>query len=122
MEFYKILFRISLVIVIIYPNFYFFKRLKTSKKKYFKHQLIYFLISFIVPCAVIFLVALIMTTPGLLRFLKFNFDLDSVITRIIIGSIIFPPSILINIYFAKFYLKRISKTKKDKEIELIGKE
>ncbi|GEM_PF-2804491 len=122
MDYFKVIFRILLAIVILYPNFIFFKGLKNSNKKHFKYQLLYFLMSLIFPCIIIFLIALVMTSPALIQLLNLNFDLNNLTTRIIIASIIFPPSILLNIYFSKFYLKRISNTKKENEIELIGKE
>lgn len=78
--------------------------------------------SLIFPCSIIFIIALLMTSPALIQLLNLKFDLNNLTTRSIIASIIFPPSILLNIYFSKFYLKRISKTKKENEIELIGTE
>ncbi|WP_291146946.1 hypothetical protein [Flavobacterium sp. UBA7680] len=78
--------------------------------------------SVIIPSSVIFLVAALLTSPALIEMSSLRTDMNDKISRIIFGSVIFAPSILINIYFSKFYLKRISKTKKTNEIELIGKE
>jgi hypothetical protein len=122
MDIYKVIFRILLAVVIIYPNYIFFKGLKISKKKYFKYKLLYFLISVIIPCALISLVALIMTSPALNQLINLKIDPKNLTSRIIVGSIIFPPSILLNIIISKFYLKRIFKPKSKNEIELIGKE
>lgn len=54
------------------------------------------------------------------RILLVAIDTAGYAYRFVVGAIIFPSSIITNIYFGKFYLKRISKTKS--EIELIGKE
>jgi len=122
MDTYKVIFRILLAVVIIYPNYIFFKELKNSTKKHFKYQLLYFLMSLIIPCALIFLIALIMISPFLNQIINLKIDPKNLTSRIIIGSIIFPPSILLNIIISKFYLKRIFKPKSKNEIELIGKE
>jgi hypothetical protein len=122
MDTYKVIYRILLAVVIIYPNYIFFKELKNSTKKHFKYQLLYFLMSLIIPCALIFLIALIMISPFLNQIINLKIDPKNLTSRIIIGSIIFPPSILLNIIISKFYLKRIFKPKSKNEIELIGKE
>jgi len=122
MDTYKVIFRILLAVVIIYPNYIFFKELKNSTKKHFKYQLLYFLMSLIIPCALIFLIALIMISPFLNQIINLKIDPKNLTSRIIIGSIIFPPSILLNIIISKFYLKIIFKPKSKNEIELIGKE
>lgn len=120
MDILKIIFRILLVAIVVYPNFYFFKELKNTGKYHFKHTLFYFIMSLILPCSIIFLIAVIITSPVLIDFLNLDIDTTGYTYRFIVGAIIFPSSIILNIYFAKFYLKRISKTKN--EIELIGKE
>jgi hypothetical protein len=122
MDVYKVIFRVLLAVVIIYPNYIFFKELKNSTKKHFKYQLLYFFMSLIVPCALIFLIALIMTSPALNQIINLKIDPKNLTSRIIVGSIIFPPSILLNIITSKFYLKRIFKANGKNEIELIGKE
>lgn len=114
------IFLVTLVIIIVYPNFNFLKELKKIEKNHFKYKLIYFLMCLIFPCSVIFIVAAILSSPGFIDLLNLDIDTSTYTYRIIIGTIIFPLSIIINIYFTKFYLKRISKTKN--EIELIGKE
>ncbi|KRD12799.1 hypothetical protein ASE21_02505 [Flavobacterium sp. Root901] len=113
-----------LLLIIIYPNFIFFKGLRKTGEKHYKHKLFYFLISIILPSCVIFLVAAISTSPALIEMSGLKTDMKDYTSRIIFGSLIFPPCILINIYTSKFYLGRISKNQnKDKnEIELIGKE
>lgn len=122
MDYYKIIFRVLLTVVIIYPNYIFFKELKKNEKKHFRHNLLYFLISVVAPCSIIFLIALIMTSPALNQLINLKFDPKDLTSRIIVGSLIFPSSIVANLYFVKFYLKRITKTKNKNEIELIGKE
>ncbi|CAD0007676.1 hypothetical protein FLACHUCJ7_03421 [Flavobacterium chungangense] len=122
MDIYKVIYRILLAVVIIYPNYIFFKGLKNSKKKHYKYNLLYFLASIVTPCSIIFLIALVMTSPAFNHLTDIELDLQNLTTRIIVGSIIFLPSILVNICFAKLYLKRISKIKNKNEIELIGSE
>lgn len=114
------IFLVTLVIIIVYPNFTFLKELKKIEKNHFKYKLIYFLMCLIFPCSVIFIVAAILSSPAFIDLLNLDIDTSTYTYRIFIGIIIFPLSIIINIYFTKFYLKRISKTKN--EIELIGKE
>lgn len=111
-----------LLLIIIYSNFIFFKGFKKTGEKHIKHKLFYFLMSVIIPSSVIFIVAALLTSPALIEMSGLRTEMNDKISRIIFGSVIFAPSILINIYFSKFYLKRISKTKKTNEIELIGKE
>lgn len=120
MDALKIIFRILLVAIVVYPNFYFFKGLKNSGKYHFKHTLFYFIMSLILPCSIIFIITVIITSPVLIEFLNLDIDTAGYAYRFVVGTIIFPSSIITNIYFGKFYLKRISKTKS--EIELIGKE
>lgn len=110
--------------IVIYSNFIFFKGLKKTETKDFKYKLFYFLMSIIFPSSVVFCVAAILTSPALIEMSGLRTDMNDYTSRIIFGSVIFPPSILINIYISKFYLKRISKRKKENEIEieLIGTE
>lgn len=122
MDYLGIFYIILLLVIIVYSNFTFFKGIKNIEKPHLKHQLFYFLMSLIFPCSIVFIVAIIISSPALLRLMHLNIDFSSDKYRVVIGSIIFPSSILANISFAKFYLKRISKTKNKNEIELIGKE
>ena len=122
MDFLGIIFITLLIGIIFYSNFTFLKSIQNNEKKHLKHKLFYFLMSFIFPSSIIFILAILITSPKLLELLNLNIDFTSYLYRIVIGLIIFPTSILANLYFAKFYLKRISKTKNKNEIELIGKE
>ena len=114
------IFLFLLLTIIIYPNYLFLKKLKSIKNKQPKHKLIYFLMSVIFPSIIIFLSAIFTTSPFVIHQLGINIDNNTYTSRIIFGCIIFPLSILINLFFLKFYLKRISKIKN--EIELIGTE
>jgi hypothetical protein len=114
------IFILIFVVIIIYPNFVFNKGIKSIKKNHFKYKLFYFLITFVISCFIV-AVAFITIGSGILdEILDFSIVTNRYIFRFFYGCVIFFPSIFINIYFAKFYLKRISKTKN--EIELIGKE
>lgn len=115
-----VIFLVILFTIIVYPNFTFFKELKKIEKNHFKYKLIHFLMCLIFPCSIIFIVAAILSSPAFINLLNLDIDTSTYTYRIFIGIIIFPLSIIIYIYFTKFYLKRISKTKN--EIELIGKE
>ncbi|PXY42648.1 hypothetical protein DMB65_01075 [Flavobacterium cheongpyeongense] len=110
------------LLIIIYSNFIFLKGLKRIEEKRSKYKIFFFLSSVIFPCFVVFIIAAILTSPALIEMSNLKFDMSNYNYRIIFGIIIFPPSILLNIYFSKFYLKRISTTKKENEIELIGTE
>lgn len=120
MDFLGGIFILIFLVIIIYPNFVFYKGLKSIEKNHFKHKLFYFLISLVVSCSIVILVAIVAASQVLDEMWDFNTALDDYISRIIFACIIFPPGIFINIYLAKFYLKRISNKKI--EIELIGKE
>jgi hypothetical protein len=106
--------------IIIYSNFIFSKGVKKTETKHFKYKLFYFLTSVIFPCIVIFAITVILNSTTLFEISGLKIDISNYITRIFFGILIFPSSILANIYFSKFYIKRISKTKN--EIELIGTE
>jgi hypothetical protein len=108
------------LVIIIYPNFVFYKGLKNIGKNHLKYKLLYFLITLIFSCAVVFTVAMIVASQIFDEMFDMSTKLNNYIYRIIFGCAIFPPGIFINIYFGKFYLKRISLKKT--EIELIGKE
>jgi len=110
------------LLIIIYSNFIFLKGLKRIEEKRSKYKIFFFLSSVIFPCFVVFIIAAILTSPALIEMSNLKFDMSNYNYRIIFGILIFPPSILLNIYFSKFYLKRISTTKKENEIELIGTE
>ncbi|PWB26972.1 hypothetical protein DCO46_04550 [Flavobacterium sp. HTF] len=122
MDFLGVSYIIILLVIIFYSNFIFFKGIRNIEKKHLGHKLFYFLMSLVFPSIIIFLLAVLLSSSSLLKLFNWNIDYASIIYRIIIGCIIFPPSILVNIYFARIYLKRISKTKNKNEIELIGKE
>jgi hypothetical protein len=64
----------------------------------------------------------ILMSPYLNKLLNLKIDFNSYTVRIIYASMVFPLSILANLYFANFYFKRISKVKNKNQIELIGKE
>jgi hypothetical protein len=114
------IFLFILLTTIIYPNYIFFKKLTDNRNKKLKHKIIYFLITVTIPCLIIFLAAAIITSAYLIKQFNLKFDFNNYSSRIIFACIIFPPSILVNIYFFKFYIKRISITKN--EIESIGTE
>ena len=114
------IFLFLLLMIIIYSNYLFLKKLKSIKNKKPKHKLIYFLTSIIFPCIIIFLLAALTTNPFIINELGINIDNNTYTSRIIFGCIIFPLSILINLFFLKFYLSRISKI--TNEIESIGTE
>ena len=120
MDILKIFFRISLIVIVVYPNFIFLKNLKKIGKYHFKHVLFYIIMSLIFPCSIIVFFAVLASSPAFIEFSNLDIYSPSYTYRIIIGLIIFPSSIITNIYVAKIYLKRISKTKN--EIELIGTE
>jgi len=114
------IFILIFLVIIIYPNFIFYKGLKSIKKNHFKYKLFYFLVTLVISCLIV-IVAFITLGIGVLdEILDFSIVMNRYIFRFFYGCVIFLPSIFINIYFAKFYLNRISKTKS--EIELIGKE
>jgi hypothetical protein len=108
--------------IVISSNFIFFKGFKKTEIKHFKYKFFYFLMSIIFPSSVVFVVAAILTSPAMMEASGIRIDMSNYTARIIFGILIFPLSILANIYFSKFYLKRISNTKKENEIELIGTE
>jgi hypothetical protein len=110
---------VLIVITIGYPNYIFFKKLKNVKGKPIIHKLLYFLITLILLFAIIAVIMTILTSSYLEK-MGLKIDHNSYITRIMYAALVFPLAYLANIYIAKFYLKRISKTKN--EIELIGKE
>ena len=122
MDFLGGFFLVTFILIIFYSNFIFFKELKKTEKKHFKHKLFYLLISIFFPCFIVFIIAAILTSPALIEMSDLKINISNNINRLIFGSSILITSILINLYIAKFYLKRISNTKKENEIELIGKE
>lgn len=105
-------------VIVLYPNYMFFKKIKDVKRKTIIDKVIYFLTSLILP----FLVMISFTTilESYYGYILLNLKIDHNYFIIIYAIVVSPPGYLANIYFAKFYLKRISKTKN--EIELIGKE
>jgi membrane-associated HD superfamily phosphohydrolase len=109
------------LVIIIYSNFYYLKKLQKNET-HLKKKLFYFSTSVIFPCLIVFATAAILSSPALIELTGLKTDMSDYTTRIVFGSVIFPSSILANICFAKFYLKRISKTKNKNEIELIGTE
>jgi hypothetical protein len=113
-----------ILIIVLYPNYIFFKRLKNIGKKNIVHKSVYFLSSVLLPFLIMCFFMLIATSPRLMQILDLKIDYYEYSFRIIYASIVFPISILANLYFANFYLKRISKAKNENknEIELIGKE
>ncbi|WP_269237048.1 hypothetical protein [Flavobacterium flavigenum] len=110
-----------IVIIITFPNYIFFKKLKDVKGKPIIHKLLYFLICLLTLFAIAIIFMALLTSPYLTELFGLKFDPDSYITRFIYGGLVFPLTYLANIYFGKLYLKRISKTDKN-ELELIGKE
>lgn len=109
-----------LVITIAYPNYIFFKKLKNVKGKPIIHSLLYFFITLILLFAIIAVIMRILMS-SYFEILVLKMDHNSHL-RIMYAASVFPLAYMANILIAKFYLKRISKTKKTNEIELIGKE
>lgn len=107
-------------IIVIFSNYIFLKNPKRIKKRTI-HILIYFLMSLILPFLV-FLCFAILRELISVEIFKFKIEDDNYLIRILFAAITFPSSILVNLYFSKFYLKQISKTKNKNEIELIGTE
>lgn len=110
---------LTIVIIIVLSNILFFKRLKNNQKR-FKYILIFFFF-----CIVSIFVSGILTYAFDQNLLINTFKIEinhGYASRIIKSIIAFTLNIITNYYFAKFYLKRISKTKNKNEIELIGKE
>lgn len=122
MDLLGVIFITVFLITIGYPNVIFFKELKLTPKNYFKYKLIYFLISVFIPCSIFIFCGLITLKTPINDFFRMEIDQKNYFFRIVFACIFFPPSILINIYISKIYIKRISKTKNKNEIELIGKE
>ena len=111
---------IMISIIVVYPNYIFFKKLKSIETKHITHKSVYFLASIILPVLIMLFFMLVAKSPRLIQILDLKINYYDYPFRIIYGCIVFPLGIFANIYFGKFYLKRISKTKN--EIELIGKE
>jgi hypothetical protein len=111
---------IIIATTVIYSNYMFFKKLKNIQTKHLAHTSIYFLMSIISPVLIMLFFMLVVKSPRLIQILNLKIDYYDYPFRIIYGCVVFPLGFFANIYFAKFYLKRISKTKN--EIELIGKE
>ncbi|KFF04261.1 hypothetical protein B0A68_13915 [Flavobacterium reichenbachii] len=117
------IFFILLLLMIILPNYLFQRKLKLTDLSYFKYKAIYLVIS-ISSLILVFVFFYYLKE----YFLKYYFELntnnkneyEANKARTITVSIVLLLNSVLNIYFAKFYLKRISKTKN--EIELIGKE
>jgi len=109
---------ILILFIIGYPNYIFIKRLKPIKKKRFLHKLFFFIMSLILPSIFICLFMAILISPYIDKLFNLKIDHDTYLVRFIYAIVVFPSGYVTNIYFAKFYLKRISKTKN--EIELIG--
>lgn len=117
-----VIYWILIASVIIHPNYIFSKKLKNIEKKLFSHKLIFFLMSIILPFLYMCFFLAILINPYLNNLISLKIDPETYSGRIIYASLVFPLAYLTNIYFAKFYIKRISKTKNKNEIELIGKE
>ena len=109
-----------IAIIVLYPNYLFFRKLKNAKGKTIIPKSIYFLMSLLLPFLIMFLFMAILMSPYLNQLTNLKIDYDTYLIRIMYAVVVFPLSFIANIYFAKFYFKRISKTKN--EIELIGKE
>ncbi len=121
MDLLGVIFIILFLITFAYPNYVFFKGLKNIQGKNYKNKAIYFFTSVIISCFIVCVVAMIIGSLDSIEIIDLKTGIyNNYIFRIIFGIAIFPPSILANIYIAKLYLKRISKTKN--ELELIGKE
>jgi hypothetical protein len=114
------IFILLFLVIIIYPNFIFYKELKNIRKNHFKHKLFYFIISIIFPCSIVFTIAIIIASQFFDEMFDIKIGMNNYIFRLIYGCIIFPSGIFANVYAGKLYLKRI--TSKKNEIELIGKE
>lgn len=110
-------FSVTFFVSIAYPNIDFFRKLKFIKNIKLKYKLIHVLISIIIPCLVIVLYTAVAMYSSLSKF-----DNGGYIYRIIFAGLVFPSCILGNIFFSKFYFKKISKLQNNNEIQLIGKE
>lgn len=120
MDFLGGIFLFIFLVIIIYPNFNFYKELKRIGKNQLKYKITYFIITLLISCSIVIGVAMLVVSQIINDFLNVTIQMNEYVTRIIFAGVIFPPGIFLNIYFGKFYLKRISRKKT--EIELIGKE
>ncbi|MBB4801497.1 ABC-type multidrug transport system permease subunit [Flavobacterium nitrogenifigens] len=117
-----VIYWILIAFIIIHPNYMFYKKLKNIATKSFIHKLIFFLMSIFLLFIYMCFFLLILINPYINQILGFKIDPEAYSGRIIYASLTFPVAYLTNISIAKFYIKRISKTKNKNEIELIGKE
>ncbi|SHH40680.1 hypothetical protein SAMN05443663_107182 [Flavobacterium defluvii] len=108
---------VIIILIVIVSNILFIKRLRKNQRR-FKYIFLFFLFCFFSIIA-IGLLCYAFERHILIEYLKI--EITNRYTNRIIKSITALTLIIITNYnFAKFYLKRISKTKN--EIELIGKE
>ncbi|WP_276381559.1 hypothetical protein [Flavobacterium sp. H4147] len=111
-----------IAITIVHPNYIFFKKLKNVKGKPIVHKLLYFFVSLLILFTIMLIFMAILISPYLNELLDVKIDYNSYVVRFLYAGLVFPLTYLANIYIAKLYLKKISKTKNKNEIELIGKE
>ncbi|MFB9076816.1 hypothetical protein ACFFLS_23625 [Flavobacterium procerum] len=111
------IFRILVLIVVIFPNYLFYKKYNKNKKRYFIHAFAFFFISITVSLLVMLFIAI--SKELISGFLNIDID-DTTNTYMIFFAIMtIPSSFLANFYLLNAYLR---KNNKSNEIELIGKE
>ncbi len=116
MDFSVTIFRILLLLVVVLPNYLFYKKLKKIKKRHFRHQLIFFFISLVISFLVLLSLAILKEIISDLLKIKIK---ENITYMLFFATILLPISVLANMFFLNFYSRKIHKIN---EIELIGKE
>lgn len=114
------IFLVILITIIVGSNILFYIKLKKTPEKRFKYILTFFIFS-LLSIAFIGILYFIFESSIVIDYFETEIN-DTYADRILKCFIIIILSSITNYYFSKFYLKRISKTKKENEIELIGEE
>ncbi|MEL1254347.1 hypothetical protein AAEO57_11210 [Flavobacterium sp. DGU38] len=116
MNFSLIILRIVFVIIIALPNYLFYKKLRNIKKRHFKYQLIFFFVSLIISFLVLLSLAILKEIISDLLNIRIK---ENITYMVFFTIVLLPMSVLANMFFLNFYLRKINKIN---EIELIGKE
>lgn len=119
MDFSVVILRFLFLVIVILPNYFFFIKVRKIEKKRLKHALIFFLTSLILSFLIILFLAILKELISDFLNIKIKHNISYMI---LFASLTLPLSVLLNLYLAKFYLKRISNTQNKNQIELIGKE
>ncbi len=111
-----IILRILILMIVVLPNYLFYKKLRNIKTKRFKHTLFFFLISIILSLTVFCILAVLRELISDLVNIRIKNN-NTFMILFVTATLFF--SVLANLFFLNFYLRKINNRK---EIELIGKE